>query len=133
MGIGGKCHKRNKNAYNTNTRELIFKEDGQEYAIVISLLGNRRCTVKTPDGVERLGTIRGNMRKSTSLVSKNDLILISLREFQDYKADILHVYKQDEVKALIKYDEITNTFINQLEYENTENDILFEEPDIDII
>ena len=125
---GGKHHKKKRNFIDTSSRELVFKEDGQEYAIVNKLLGNRRCAVKTPDGRERLGIIRGNMRKSTNLICSNDIVLLSLRDFQDSKADIVHVYKQDEVKSLIRYEEITDQFVqkddrNELSLSN----IVFEE------
>jgi translation initiation factor 1A len=109
---GGKHHKKCKNTTQIQSRELVFKEDGQEYAIVTSLLGHRRCYVKTSDKIERIGVIRGNMRRSTSRVGNNDLVLISLREFQDSKADIIHVYKSDEVRSLIRYDEIEESFIS---------------------
>ena len=40
-------------------RELTFKEDGQEYAQVIKMLGNGRLEAMCFDGTKRLATIRG--------------------------------------------------------------------------
>jgi translation initiation factor 1A len=44
-------------------RELIFKEEGQEYAQVIKMLGNGRLEAFCFDGVSRLAHIRGKLRK----------------------------------------------------------------------
>merc|ERR1712226_681831 len=44
-------------------RELVFKEEGQEYAQVIKMLGNGRLDALCFDGVKRLCHIRGKLRK----------------------------------------------------------------------
>jgi translation initiation factor 1A len=44
-------------------RELVFKEDGQEYANVEKMLGNGQVAVTCADGEKRLAHIRGAMRK----------------------------------------------------------------------
>ncbi|KAM1429556.1 hypothetical protein ACFX2I_045737 [Malus domestica] len=41
-GKGGKNRKRGKNEADDEKRELVFKEDGQEYAQVLRMLGNGR-------------------------------------------------------------------------------------------
>ena len=41
-GKGGKNRRRGKNENELDKRELIFKEDGQEYAQVVRMLGNGR-------------------------------------------------------------------------------------------
>jgi translation initiation factor 1A len=47
------------------------------------------------------------MRKGqTNRVQKGDTILVSLRSFQDNKADICHLYTTDEVRSLQGYGEI---------------------------
>ena len=129
---GGKHHRKGKNS-NLQTRELLFKEDGQDYGLITNMLGNRRCYVKTyNDDIERIGVIRGNMKKSTSRVCNNDLVLISLRDFQDNKVDIIHVFKQDEVKSLIRYEEIDDKFINNGFDDEIDSQIVFSD-DIDNI
>merc|ERR1719319_2059646 len=40
--IGGKNRRRGKNENEGMKRELVFKEDGQEYAQVIKMLGSGR-------------------------------------------------------------------------------------------
>lgn len=69
-------------------RELIFKEDGQEYAQVLRMLGNNRLEAQCIDGVKRLCHIRGKMRKKV-WVNQGDIVLIGLREFQDGKGDVI--------------------------------------------
>uniref|UniRef100_A0A286XF22 S1-like domain-containing protein n=1 Tax=Cavia porcellus TaxID=10141 RepID=A0A286XF22_CAVPO len=54
-GKGGKNRCRGKNEKESEKRELVFKEDGQDYAQVIKMLGNGR--------LERLSHIRGKLRK----------------------------------------------------------------------
>ena len=43
-GKGGKNRRRGKNENEGMKHELIFQEDGQEYAQVIKILGNRPMT-----------------------------------------------------------------------------------------
>jgi len=62
-GKGGKNRRRGKNQNEPDKRELVFKEDGQEYAQVQRMLGNGRCECFCFDGTTRLGHIRGKMRK----------------------------------------------------------------------
>ena len=61
-GKGGKNRRRGKNEAITK-RELVIKEQGQEYGQVIRMLGNGRLDAICFDGVKRLCTIRGKMRK----------------------------------------------------------------------
>ena len=63
IGKGGKNRRRGKNENETEKRELIFKEDGQEYAQVLKMLGNGRLEAMCFDGVKRLCHIRGKLRK----------------------------------------------------------------------
>jgi hypothetical protein len=44
-GKGGKSRRRGKGDNGDDKRELIFKEDGQEYAQVLTMLGNGRLEV----------------------------------------------------------------------------------------
>ena len=87
-GKGGKKHKRGKGDQEQVKRELIFKEDGQEYGQVLRMLGNGRCEVSCFDNVKRLCHIRGKMRKKV-WVMVGDIVLVSLRDFQDEKGDII--------------------------------------------
>ena len=98
MPKGGKKKKRGKKP-NTEKRELILKDEGQEYAQVTKMLGNGRLTATCFDGKERLCHIRGKMHRRV-WINLNDLILVSLREFQDDKADVIMKYSADDAKAL---------------------------------
>jgi translation initiation factor 1A len=114
--IGGKKHKRQANE--TSDRILIFKEDLQEYAHVVSMLGNGRCLVKLENNQEVLGSIRGAMRKNKrEYIKKGDLVLVCLRDYQKDKVDIVHVYNESEIKSLIRYNELNETDICKKEDE----------------
>merc|ERR1711924_338641 len=62
-GKGGKSRRRGKGDNGLDKRELIFKEDGQEYAQVLTMLGGGRLEAQCFDGIKRLCGIRGKMRK----------------------------------------------------------------------
>ncbi len=66
-GKGGKNRRRGKNENENDKRELIFKEDGQEYAQVIKMLGNGRLEAYCFDGIQRLCHIRGKLRKKVCI------------------------------------------------------------------
>lgn len=103
-------------------RDLEFKEDGQEYAQVINILGNCRCECYCFDGSSRLGHIRGNMRKKV-WICKGDIVLVGLRDFQDSKCDIIHKYTSDESKKLKNYGELPeDARINETDLNMNEND-----------
>ena len=96
--------------------EILFKEDqGQEYAQVQKMLGDGRVALASCDGVTRTGLIRGSMRRRGRRVWINtgDIVLISLRDFQPAKADIIHKYSAHEARILQAYGELPpNTKIN---------------------
>merc|ERR1712060_310305 len=93
--------------------ELEFKEDGQEYGQVFRMLGNGRCEVACFDSVKRLCHIRGKMRKKV-WVNQGDIVLVSLRDFQVDKGDIIVKYTSDEARNLKTYGELPdNVRINE--------------------
>ncbi|KAI2633111.1 hypothetical protein GGS26DRAFT_590706 [Hypomontagnella submonticulosa] len=126
-GKGGKNRRRGKKDNDADTahnpRELLFKEVSQEYAIIEKVLGNGRFTARILNGrnelartadVDRKGKqaraailaiVRGSMRRKV-FVNKGDFVLLSLREFEDDKADIIHLYHQREVYRLIDLEEL---------------------------
>jgi len=87
-------------------RELAYPGDGQEYAIVTDMLGNGRVRVIC-DGERAvepcIGRICGSMRKFKSkvIVERGDLVLVSRRDFEPSKVDVMHKYSHDEVSLLI--------------------------------
>ncbi|KAI2648954.1 Eukaryotic translation initiation factor 1A, X-chromosomal [Labeo rohita] len=104
-GKGGKNRRRGKNENESEKRELVFKEDGQEYAQVIKMLGNGRLEAMCFDGVKRLCHIRGKLRKKV-WINTSDIILIGLRDYQDNKADVILKYNADEARSLKAYGEL---------------------------
>lgn len=112
-GKGGKNRRRGKNEADNIKRELVFKEDGQEYAQVLKMLGNGRLEAHCMDGVRRLGNIRGKLRKKV-WINQGDIILLSLRDYQDNKGDVILKYTADEARSLKAYGELPeNQKINE--------------------
>jgi len=107
-GKGGKNRRRGKNENEAEKRELIFKEDGQEYAQVTKMLGNGRLEAMCFDGIKRLCHIRGKLRKKV-WINQGDIILVGLRDYQDAKADVILKYNADEARNLKTYGEIPDS------------------------
>lgn len=140
-GAGGKYKKRGKNQQDQTVtkRELLFKEDGQEYAQVTKMLGAGRVEVLCVDAKLRLGHIRGKMHKKV-WISVGDVVLVGLRDYQDEKVDVIHKYNPDEVRNLKSMGEIPenmNVKEKNNEEENNseeeENPYTFEEVDLDTL
>lgn len=95
--------KKAKNAKNTTVavRPFILKTDEQEYAKVTKLLGDCRVECECYDKKVRLGIIRNKMRRGkNNRVTLGSIVIVSLREYQDSKADIVHVYNAEETIRL---------------------------------
>ncbi|PQE07155.1 eukaryotic translation initiation factor 1A protein [Rutstroemia sp. NJR-2017a BVV2] len=129
-GKGGKNRRRGKNENDNEKRELVFKEEGQgtyhptpisttphslppltpnpEYAQVLKMLGNGRLEALCFDGSKRLAHIRGKLRKKV-WINQGDIILLSLRDYQDEKGDVILKYSSDEARALKAYRELPDT------------------------
>ncbi|KAI8364792.1 uncharacterized protein BYT42DRAFT_169842 [Radiomyces spectabilis] len=133
-GKGGKNRRRGKNENEGDKRELVFKDEGQEYAQVLKMLGNGRLEAQCFDGTKRLGLIRGKMRKKV-WINQGDIILLSLREYQDDKADVIGKYSPEEARQLKNYGELPDTTkINEAEtFGGTEEDEIEFDFDIDEI
>ena len=67
-GKGGKTRKKCKNIdINDRPRELIFKNNTQEYAKIIKPLGNNRFEVMDINDNKTLGILCGSMKKKYGL------------------------------------------------------------------
>ena len=97
---GGKKYKRNKNQVqeNKNTR-LKDVNQSQEYAQITKCLGNCRFEVLCFDGKKRMAIMCGKMRKRV-FVNAHEIVLVSLREWQDSKCDIIEKYSASDVMKL---------------------------------
>lgn len=84
-------------------------EDGQMFGRVTKLLGNYRLMVYCNDDQERMGLIRGTLRKKV-WISVGDIVLVSLRECvsADDKADICERLDPKMVYKLKKVDPTIN-------------------------
>ncbi|CDI98049.1 translation initiation factor eIF 1A [Echinococcus multilocularis] len=129
-GKGGKNRRRGKNENEGQKRALIYREEGQQYAKVERLLGNGRLEAYCFDGVKRLCHIRGKMRKKV-WINSGDIILVSLRDYQDQKADVILKYLNDEARTLKSIGEIPDT-VNLDENDDIEFDANAAMPDDDL-
>lgn len=87
-------------------RELILKEDGEEYGLVIKALGNRMLSVYC---LEDKKTRRCHIPKRIKpKIKLGNLVLVTMREFatNDDEADIYFLYNQEEIKQLKEYGHI---------------------------
>lgn len=102
---------------------------------LIHATGNGRLEAQCFDGTRRLGHIRGKLRKKV-WINQGDIILLSLRDYQDEKGDVMYVsnshyaaqppigralttypslkYSADEARSLKAYGELPeNAKINE--------------------
>ena len=92
-------------------RVLQIKDDFEDYAKITKMLGDRRVLLKLPDTTELIGIIPGRFRKRCWM-KVGDIVLVSIREFQKDKVDIIHKYDDSEIKILVKQLEIPQFFID---------------------
>jgi len=115
-------------------RELTFKEDGQEYAQVLRMLGNGRLEAQCFDGTKRLCHIRGKFRKKV-WINQGDIVLLGLRDFQDEKADVILRFSPEEARQLKALGELPESAkINEsaVGEEGSDEDIPYEFDDVDL-
>ena len=111
------------------------------YAVVAEVKGHGHFKLVCNDGVERLGVLRGNMRRRV-WVNMNDMVLATRRDFQDGKADIVHKYVREDVSTLIRIGEIVPALRNLYnscdpgqasgDAADAESDVIFDEDPDDI-
>ena len=110
---GGKKTK-GKSRKTFRQKELSIKDlkkiEGQEYAHVLSVFGDGRYELMCYDKKKRLGILRGRLKR-TSRINKGDLVLISIRDYQDTKCDIIACYSQTDTDKLIKEKEVFYSFV----------------------
>jgi translation initiation factor 1A len=108
-------------------REMVFRENGQDYAIVTKILGNSRMMVKFQDSTEKQCTVRGSMRKR-EWVNMNDIVLVAFRDFGD-QHDIIRRYTEDEAAYLKKIGEWNVAVATDDTQDPEDVDIVFEDVD----
>ena len=99
IGNGGKKGKKG-NKENVK-RELITREDGQEYGICTAMLGCNRINVHLFSGFDVLGVIRGKI-VNHMWITLGNVVLCGTREFQSCstKVDVLLRYSSEEACEL---------------------------------
>lgn len=131
---GGKNFKKQKKG-SPRERELLYREDEQEYARIIKQLGDGRfeCQIfNTNEETSVIGKICGSMRKRV-WINVGDIVLVSTRSFDSSSCDIIHKYTPDEAINLRSLEEIPSNVNLQAtamdlangNFECDENDIDF--------
>lgn len=87
-----------KNVSEEKRKLLIPDSDGQTLGFVEKALGCRFFNVSCVDGKQR----RCKVRSKRLRINLNDLILVSLRDFDDKNADIIHRYSKEEAREFVK-------------------------------
>ena len=116
-GKGGKKHRRGKNT--TQELKVDLPDEFQFFGYVTKILGNRqvsldyyvpiRCekTIKIIDWTKNstIGSIRGKMRKRV-FVNLGDIVLVTERDFDANKVDIIEKYQPSQMSYLNRYVEL---------------------------
>ena len=124
FGKGGNKRKKGKKPLQ-ETREFRFKEECEEYARIIKLLGDGRFQCTCSDGVDRIAHLRHKMWKKVWLKC-GDVVLISLRDYEPEKCDIIDKYTEKEIAKLLKNGEIKENLLGDEEAKKIrEDDVLF--------
>ena len=107
---GGKNFKKGKKGAGAEVqRHLLYKDDSgiQDYALVKKKLGDCRFTcVAQKNSIDILCHVRGKMKKRI-WINEGDIVLITLREYEDGKADIIHKYSPEDANVLRKNGDLT--------------------------
>ena len=131
---GGKNRRKCKrsNFQSETETHVEFKDIGQEYAKVLERKGGNVVTLKLTDEREVLGIIRGRMKRKV-WIGSGDIVLVSLREFQTNKVDILSKYSDKHIRKLVQYGEITQNFANKTDNNFFNNDGEINDINIDFV
>lgn len=122
-----KKDKARKKKTGDDTRQIVYKEVGQMYAVASKMLGGCNIMAKCEDGKERLCHIRGKLRNS-KLIRVDDMMLISIREFEPDKADIILGYTMEEARRIKKEAKLTMFDDGKVDAkEEDENEVEFDD------
>jgi translation initiation factor 1A len=119
-------------------RPLIFREDDQKYYRIIKLLGDGRAECQNFENNETIiGKICGSMRRKV-WIKQNDIVLGSIRDFNDSVCDIIHKYTNNEAIFLKNCNEIPSNInlqasifeLSSGKLVNNEDDLEFEFEDM---
>lgn len=128
--LGGSKYKKGKKNIpeeDTSTRRLEFKDKDQDYAIVIKLLGNKRVMVLTNEGKEIISRISPKFKRMKIWIQVDDLVLISIRDNEEDKSDIIHRYTSIETKKLIDKNQLATCILEKFNVHKDDDDVQFVE------
>ncbi len=130
--LGGSKYKKGKKTQKNPEEELAqrkleFKSKDQEYAIVIKLLGNKRVSVLTNEGKEMISRISPKFKRMKIWIQLDDLVLISIRDNEDDKSDIIYKYTNVETKKLIEKNQLGVCILEKFNVNKEDDDIEFVE------
>lgn len=91
-------NRKSKGSSNQVKRNLLLKDDMQEYGQVTKVLGGRQFTITFQGGTTKIGIVRSKRLR----ISNEMFVLVSLRDFDEKRCDIIHKYTPDEVRKLQK-------------------------------
>ena len=100
-----------KNTNDVEKRALVYKDDMQEYGVMTKMLGDRRIMVMLVDKTEIMAIIPGKFRKRCWM-KVGDTLIVSRRDFQESKWDVCYKYNEDEVRILVRKDELPSFFLD---------------------
>ena len=123
--IGGKKHKGKKNTVK-ESKELIIPEKNELIGQVSAVKGSGRFDIRCIDGVNRIGILRGKMRKQI-WINHLDLVLIEPWTFESEanKCSILHKYEDNEKSKLQKGGHLPKEFKLEEDNMNLDEDNYF--------
>lgn len=128
---GGNKAKKGKNSRFRVEKKLDYATDGQYYGVCTKYYGSARGDVTyimnsdksgNESELSALGIIRGSIKKRTRLRA-GDIVVVSPREFQSDKVDIVVVYNQDDYHKLKRTNCVHSKIIAMREnLSNAENE-----------
>ena len=128
-GAGGKNRRKGKGGP-AKPKELVYKEDGEEYGQISKSLGNGFMEVtcfSSTGNISRRAHIRGSMRKKVWM-AVGDIVLISTRGYQEQTCDIIMKYTSDEARVLRARKQLPdNVDINKTDMIAEESSVIFGE------
>lgn len=114
----------------TGDRKLEYADEnnGQVYGIVEKALGDRFFNVNCLDNQQR----RCKARKKRIRIKIGDVVVVSLRDFEKEKGDIIYKYELREIKTLQKEGFLpsSNNIGNSFDKNDSDDDIGFDFEDI---
>lgn len=114
--IGGNKAKKGKSSA-AQERQFFLRGADQEYAIVKKMLGDCRVELVTEKKETKIGIIRGNMRKR-QWISVGLYVIMTPRDFQDDKVDIIHVYPTEQTRLIERYITLQEEESEEIEFDD---------------